>query len=32
MTVTADVKIGRGRVISYLQSPFANQIEGAGHE
>jgi hemolysin D len=30
MAVTADVKTGRRRVISYLLSPFAHQIEEAG--
>jgi hemolysin D len=32
MAVTADVKTGRRRVISYLLSPFAHQIEEAGRE
>jgi hemolysin D len=32
MAVTADVKTGWRRVISYLLSPFAHQIEGAGRE
>jgi len=32
MAVTADMKTGRRRVISYLLSPFAHQIEEAGRE
>jgi hemolysin D len=32
MAVTADVKTGRRRVISYLLSPFSHQIEEAGRE
>jgi hemolysin D len=32
MAVTADVKTGRRRVISYLLSPFAHQIEEDGRE
>lgn len=32
MAVTADVKTGRRRVISYLLSPSAHQIEEAGRE
>jgi hemolysin D len=32
MAVTADVQTGRRRVISYLLSPFAHQIEEAGRE
>jgi hemolysin D len=32
MAVTADVKTGRRRVISYLLSPFAHQVEEAGRE
>jgi hemolysin D len=32
MVVTADVKTGCRRVISYLLSPFAHQIEEAGRE
>ena len=32
MAVTADVKTGRRRVISYLLSPFAHQIEEAARE
>lgn len=32
MAVTADVKTGHRRVISYLLSPFAHQIETAGLE
>jgi hemolysin D len=32
MAVTADVQTGRRRVISYLLSPFAHQIEEAAHE
>jgi hemolysin D len=32
MAVTADIKTGTRRVIGFLLSPFAHQIEGAGHE
>ena len=32
MAVTADVKTGRRRVISYLLSPFVHQVEEAGRE
>ena len=32
MAVTADVKTGRRRVIGYLLSPFAHQIEEAGRQ
>ncbi len=32
MGVTADIKTGRRSVISYLLSPFAHQIDEAGHE
>ena len=32
MAVTADVKTGRRRVISYLLSPFAHQIKEAGRD
>jgi hemolysin D len=32
MGITADIKTGRRRIISYLLSPFAHQIDEAGHE
>jgi hemolysin D len=32
MGVTADIKTGRRSIISYLLSPFAHQINEAGHE
>jgi hemolysin D len=32
MAVTSDIQTGRRRVIGYLLSPFAHQIEEAGHE
>jgi hemolysin D len=32
MGVTADIKTGRRYIISYLLSPFAHQIDEAGHE
>lgn len=32
MGITADIKTGRRRIISYLLSPFAHQINEAGHE
>jgi hemolysin D len=32
MGVTADIKTGRRAIISYLLSPFAHQIDEAGHE
>jgi hypothetical protein len=32
MAVTADIKTGRRKIISYLLSPFARQIGEVGHE
>jgi hemolysin D len=32
MAVTADIKTGQRRVISYFMAPFAHQVEEAGHE